>query len=88
MYYRMGVVLGVIHYPIIPLPIISLYYYTIILLSYYSISLSILYLSYLAYVSRQSTPLHPNGFPAAFTARIAGSIPTVDYGDVEFGFAR
>lgn len=84
----MGVVLGVIHYPIIPLShyfIISLHYYPIILLSYYSISLSILYLSYLSYVSRQSTP---NGFPAAFAARIASSIQIVDYGDAEFGFAR
>lgn len=76
----MGVVLGVIHYPIIPLP-----HYLITLLSYYPISLSILYLSYLSYVSRQSTP---NGFPVAFAARIAGSIQTVDYGDAEFGFAR
>ena len=84
----MGVVLGVIHYPIIPLShylIISLHYYPIILFSYYPISLSILYLSYLSYVSRQSTP---NVFPAALAARIAGSIQTVDYGDAEFGFAR
>lgn len=85
MYWRMGAVLGVIHYPIIPLsyyPITPLSHYTIILLSYYFISLSILFLSY---GSRQSTP---NGFPAAFAARIAGSIQTVDYGDAEFGFAR
>lgn len=64
---------------VLVLSIILLSHYPIIPLPHYLIIL-------LSYYSISLSILY--GFPAAFAARIAGSIQTVDYGDAEFGFAR